>query len=160
MTEEPGSAELVEVAVPLPLATPLTYSVPPGLERHARPGVRVRVQVGRRRLVGCIWRRTAVPPAGVEVRDLLSVVDLEPVIPSDLLELAEFAADYYLAPLGEVVAAMIPAELEAWGDVRVRLTDAGAVAALRDPLDERIRDTLFERGRTSLADLLREIPDP
>jgi len=160
VTEEPGSAELVEVAVPLPLATPLTYSVPRGLERHARPGVRVRVQVGRRRLVGCIWRRTAAPPAGVEVRDLLSVVDLEPVIPTDLLELAEFAADYYLAPLGEVVAAMIPAELEAWGDARVRLTDAGAVAALRDPLDERIRGILFERGRTSLADLLREIPDP
>ena len=58
------------------------------------------------------------------------------MLPGELLELARFAADYYLAPLGDVLAAMIPAEADSWGDRRVRLTDRGALAVHHDPLGQ------------------------
>ena len=53
----------VEVAVPLPLPEPLTYSVPEGLRALARPGCRVRVRVGKRRLIGTIVLQLDEAPA-------------------------------------------------------------------------------------------------
>ena len=43
-----------EVALPIPLPDPLTYSVPTAWISQAVPGVRTRVLMGRRRLTGVI----------------------------------------------------------------------------------------------------------
>ena len=48
MTDAPAPVACVEVAVPVPLPGPLTYSTPAELVPHLRPGQRVRVPVGRR----------------------------------------------------------------------------------------------------------------
>jgi len=150
-------AALVEIAVPLPLPRPLVYSVPPALGPHLRIGLRVRVPVGRRNLVGFVWKLDAEAPEGVEARALLALLDLEPPLPDDLLALARFTADYYLAPIGEVLAAMLPQGLEPWGDRRVALTPAGALAPPRDALDLEIRDLLLEAGRAPLSALRERI---
>src|SRR5690606_26815273 len=118
---------------------------------HLRIGLRVRVPVGRRNLVGFVWKLDAEAPEGVEARALLALLDLEPPLPDDLLALARFTADYYLAPIGEVLAAMLPQGLEPWGDRRVALTPAGALAPPRDALDLEIRDLLLEAGRAPLS---------
>lgn len=123
---------LVEVAVPLPLAHPLTYKVPAAYRRLAVPGARARVPVGKRRMVGLVLAEVNQPPDGVSVRALESIIDREPVMTPDLLELAAFTSDYYLAPIGEVVRAMLPADLPPWGDRRIWLTDAGALAIPRN----------------------------
>ena len=148
---------LAEIAVPLPLPRPLVYSVPVALRPHLRVGLRVRVPVGRRSLIGFVWNIDVEAPAGVEPRPLSGLLDLEPPLPADLLALARFAADYYMAPIGEVLAAMVPQGLEPWGDRRVWLTSAGALAAPRDELDLQIRDLLLELGRTPLATLRERI---
>ena len=119
-----------EVAVPLPLP-PLTYAIPSTLAGQVAPGVRVRVPVGRRRLVGVVVAFAEAAPPGVNVRPLEGVLDCEPVLPPDLLDLARFTANYYLAPLGEVVRTMLPSDLPPWGDRRVWLTNAGALAPPR-----------------------------
>ena len=144
---------LADVAVPLPLADPLCYRVPASFAGLAVPGVRARVRVAARRLVGVVVRVHREPPAGVRLRDLDQILDREPVLPEDLLELARFTADYYLAPLGEVVRSMLPAELPPWGDRRVRLTDGGAVAPPRDEAEAAVVGVLAEVGRLSVAAL-------
>jgi len=145
--------QLADVAVPLPLADPLCYRVPAPFASLARPGVRARVRVGQRRLVGVVTRVHGEPPAGVRLRDLEQILDREPVLSEELLELARFTADYYLAPLGEVARSMLPAELPPWGDRRVRLTDAGAVATPRDGAEAAVVAALAEAGRLSVAAL-------
>jgi primosomal protein N' (replication factor Y) len=147
------SGRCVEVAVPLPLAEPLTYSVPTGLAALARPGCRVRVRVGKRRLTGTIVRLLDEAPEGIKLRDIDSLVDLEPILPPDLLELAAFVSTYYKAPPGEVVRAMLPAQLAPWGEQSIRLTNAGALARLHDDLQMRIVSELHRAGSLSLADL-------
>jgi primosomal protein N' (replication factor Y) len=147
---------LAEVAVPVPLPA-LTYSVPEDLDALVVPGVRVRVRVGKRRLVGTVLGRRAEPPPGVEPRPIEDVLDREPVFPPELLELARFTADYYLAPLGEVVRAMLPGDLPPWGDRRVWLTDAGAMATPRDDAERAVVDALHEAGRMRIADLQRRL---
>src|SRR5690606_29240094 len=77
-----------------------------------------------------------------------------------LLELARFTSEYYFAPLGETVAAMFPSDLPAWGDRRIALTDAGALAPSRDPTEAALRELLLEPGRSRLSDLRRRLPSP
>jgi primosomal protein N' (replication factor Y) len=144
---------LVEVAVPLPLPDSLVYSVPQPLAALARPGSRVRVRVGKRRLVGVILARRVEAPPGIDVRPIEEVLDAEPSLPADLLRLARFAADYYLAPIGEVVRAMLPGDLPPWGAQRVWLTSAGALSRPRDAGEAAILEALRDGGRLSLAQL-------
>ena len=141
-----------EVAVPVPVPGALTYEVPAAAARGLAPGVRVRVPVGRRRLVGVVTRLVEAPPEGVQARLLLEVLDPEPVLTPELLALAEFVADYYLAPLGEAVRTMLPTDLEAWGTQRVRLTDRGAMSPAGGE-EGRVVAALRESGRMSPSDL-------
>lgn len=148
----------VEVAVPVPLDTLLTYSVPAGLS--VRPGCRVRVPLARRTLVGVVMALTDRPPDGVRARPLLEVLDLEPVLPPDLLALARFASEYYLSPIGETVRVVTPGDLPPWGNLRVALTDAGALARPRSATEEAILARLIEEPKQRLAELHRSVPLP
>jgi len=158
-TEEAGfapagaAAFYAEVALPVPLPDPLLYAVPPGWQGIAVPGVRARVRIGKRRLIGIVVGRRDEPPPGVAVRWLDAVLDREPVLGVDLLALARFTAEYYLAPLGEVLRSMLPADLEPWGDRRVWLTDGGALAPARDELESQVIEALREGGRITVSDL-------
>ncbi|HET9209795.1 MAG TPA: primosomal protein N' [Thermoanaerobaculia bacterium] len=144
---------LADIALPLPLPDPLTYEVPDAWTPLAVPGVRARVLIGRRRLTGLIVRVHEDRPEGVSLRPLLEILDREPVVPADLLELARFTADYYMAPLGEVVRSMLPSDLPPWGDRKVWLTDAGALALPRSPSEAAVIAALREGGRMTVAEL-------
>ena len=154
---KPLMSKYVEVAVPLPLGAPLTYAVPAAFEEMAIPGVRVRVPVGSRRLVGLVTALTGEAPDGLKIKPLQSVLDYEPVLPEELLELAREASDYYLAPIGETLQSMIPAALPPWGDRQIWLTDAGAMALARSSEEQRILSFLREQGRVRVTDLVETI---
>ena len=143
---------LVEIAVPIPLP-PLTYTVPPAFEHLAVPGARARVRVGPRKLIGVIVGHPAQPPEGVKLRPLDEVVDREPAFPLDLLELARFTAEYYRAPLGEVLRGMLPGDLPPWGHQKVRLTSGGAIAPPSDETEAAVVRALMEGGRLSAAEV-------
>ncbi len=153
MTDERGLPSLVEVAVPLPLPGALTYTVPPKLAPQAEIGRRARVHVGKRRLTGVIVGIPEAAPEGVELRAIDSIIDRAALLTPELLELASWVADYYLAPLGEVLRAVGPPAESPWGDRRVWLTDAGALATPRDALEARLVDELRSRGRAKMSEL-------
>ena len=142
-----------DVALPIPLPEPLVYAVPPAWGSQAVAGARVRVEVGKRRLIGVIVHVHANRPEGIALRPILEVLDREPVLTPDLLDLARFTADYYMAPLGEVVRTMLPADLPPWGDRKVWLTDGGALAPPRSPGEAAVLEALREGGRTTVAQL-------
>jgi primosomal protein N' (replication factor Y) len=148
-------AACADVAVPLPLAEPLVYRVPEAFRPLARPGVRARVRVGSRRLTGVIVELRQEAPPGIALKDLERILDEEPVLRSDLLELARFTARYYLAPLGLVIASILPTDLPPWGDQRVWLTSGGALAPPRSPVEARVIEVLLEGGRMPIAELQR-----
>ena len=148
----------VEVAVPVPLPGPLTYSLPEG--SLVGPGCRVRVPLGRRKLVGIVLARVDPRASEFKVRPIDEVLDLEPVLPKDLLDLAQFVADYYLTPIGEVVRAMLPGSLPPWGNRQVSLTDAGALTPPRDDLEASLLEILLAERRMRFAELRRRLPDP
>jgi primosomal protein N' (replication factor Y) len=77
------------------------------------------------KLIGVVTALDAMAPAEVETRFLEAVLDEEPLLSPHLLELAEWTAQYYLAPLGEVLRAMLPLAAEVRRTVYYRLTDLG-----------------------------------
>jgi primosomal protein N' (replication factor Y) len=152
--------KLVTVAVPLPVTNTFTYSVPDELASRAVVGARAVVPFGRRRLTGFIVGQTGAP--GVKgVKDVLEVVDLGPVLDATMLKLASWIADYYLAPLGEVLRAMLPPGTCPEGRRVLRITDAGrreldaAGQGLSDTR-RRILAAVGRRGTVSLPLALRE----
>ncbi len=153
VTASRNTAPIAQVAVPLPLPTALSYLVPLSLADLAAVGCRVKVQVGRRKLTGLVMARTAERPAGVALRSLDAVVDMSPVVTTAQLELATFTAEYYMAPIGEVVRLLVPNHLEAWGTRRVRLTNAGALARPRDAFETFLQERLLAVGSLATAEL-------
>lgn len=114
MTTTPANlqSEYVEVIVPLPLHGPFTYHIPTETVSEIRPGVRVIVPFGSRRFYTGIVRAFTIPPDGMEVKDIISVLDPEPVVTRTQLKLWDWMAQYYLCTAGEVFKAALPAGLK------------------------------------------------
>jgi len=110
---------VVPVAVPAPLYSHFDYRV--GEEVAIRPGMRVRVPFGPREVVG-VALGVPRPPVGEPRRykNVLAVLDAEPLLPPDLLELCRFAADYYQHPIGDTLATALPSALRQGGDTGVK----------------------------------------
>src|SRR5262245_60817683 len=104
---------LVEIAPlpPVPLHDLFTYRVPGTLRDRVRPGMRVRVPLGRQTRIGVVAGFAEAAPAGV--RAVIECVDPEPMLPPDLLELCRWTARYYLVSFAEVVGTIIPRRLPA-----------------------------------------------
>ncbi len=115
------------VAVPRPVRRLFTYLVPPELEARCRPGVRVLVPFGRRRLTGYLVEMLPPGPGildGIPLKPIDGVLDADPLLDPDLIAITRWAADYYVSSWGEVLRAALPG-LQA--DVRrtLAITEAG-----------------------------------
>jgi primosomal protein N' (replication factor Y) len=112
-----------EVALPVPLDRTFTYAVRVG-QRPER-GARVIAPFRNEKLIGVVTALDATAPPEMEIRALEAVLDEEPLLSGQLLELAEWMAQYYLAPLGEVLRGMLPLMAEVRRTVYYRITDLG-----------------------------------
>ena len=129
---------LVRVAVLLPVDKTFDYQLPEALAT-ARIGMRVWVPWGTRAIEGVV---VAVDPADsppdLRVKAVRGLVDALPIT-TELVELARWVSEYYLAPLGEVLRLCLPAGGKARSRRQIALTDEGrrvaeaASAALQPP---------------------------
>ncbi len=140
-----------DVALPVPVDRIFTYSI-----QNASPvaGGRVLVPFRREQMQGIVVALHDVPP-GNETRPILRVLDQEPVLSADLLKLGTWIADYYLAPLGEVLRTMLPLGAEVRREIVYRLTERGR-SALSTPqqrsLEENRADDLNHAVLSFLAE--------
>ena len=103
-----------DVILPLPLEGCFTYIVPQPLQGQVQIGVRVLVPFGKsKRYVGLVARLHDVKPMDYEVKDLLQVLDQQPIVLSGQLLLWQWMSDYYMSPIGEVYKAALPSGLKA-----------------------------------------------
>ena len=101
----------------------LTYLVPDSLA--VQPGQRVQVPLATRKATGIVLRAGSTLPPGIQARPILRVLDTEPVLSPELLELGLWIADYYVAPIGEVFRAMLPLRSATRRARLVRLSESG-----------------------------------
>ena len=104
----------VDVILPLPLDGLFTYSVPTTLAGQVKIGVRVLVPFGRSKTyVGIVAKSNLNHDAQIHIKDILQVLDAEPILLPHQLQLWQWIADYYLSPIGEVYKAALPSGLKA-----------------------------------------------
>ncbi len=103
---------LVQVALtpPIPGTESLTYAVPDELRERCRPGMRVRVPLGRGSRTGVIVSAVDRPPP-VPVKAITECLDPDPFLDEQVLELCRRVGLYYMAPLEAVIATVVPAHV-------------------------------------------------
>jgi primosomal protein N' (replication factor Y) len=117
-------AEYCDVALPVPLEANFTYRL-----NGAMPviGGRVIVPFREQRLPGIVVALHDTPPR-MAAKNVLTVLDVSPVLDPELMKLGQWIADYYVAPLGEVFRTMLPLGAEFRRARGYRLTDRGMEA--------------------------------
>jgi primosomal protein N' (replication factor Y) len=123
------NAAFCNVALPVPLRTTFTYAVPETLRETLRPGSRVLVPFRKKSLVGVVVDFMESAPESTKVREITKALDSAPALTPKLIELAQWIAGYYLAPIGEVFRAMLPPLVELKTQRKTVLTEAGREAA-------------------------------
>lgn len=144
-----------EVALPLGVDRTFTYLVPPDLQDAASIGCRAIVPFGRRYATGLIVARTAETTLD-SVKPLRDILDPSPIVSPELLRLCRWIAEYYFAPLGEVLKAALPHAFGGSGKRMVRRTAAGVQPAPRENREtgrEKILALLGEHEELSATDL-------
>ena len=118
------------VALKRPVREEFTYGVPHAMAENLQVGMRVAVHFSGRREVGIV---TALPqstdvPAS-RLKNISAVLDEEPVLDEDLMELTRWMGHYYGCSWGEALAAVLPAALKREGGRRqvVRLSPAEGI---------------------------------
>ncbi len=113
-----------EAALPVPVDRLFTYELPLPLRYRAQAGCRVLVPFGGRKLTAVLLRVHDDLPAH-EAREVLTLLDEEPVLDGELLRLGKWIAEYYCAPIGEVLKGMLPLSGEMRRTKRFSLTQTG-----------------------------------
>ena len=110
------TSAIAQVAVELPLETPLDYRIPQDLRTSCQVGQRVLVPVGKRQVLGYIVG-LASTSAVADLKELVEVLDDTPLLTPALLQLTRWIAEYYLCPWGQVLKAAVPEGFRVQTDV-------------------------------------------
>ena len=153
-----------DVSLPVPLEQAFTYRLPETMRHRVQPGCRVLVPFGSRKLTGMVLALRSEAPAG-PMKEALRLVDEEPVLDAELLSLGRWIAQYYCAPLGEVLRSMTPLSGEVRKTKLYSLTDAGRDTARQlllgaddeDPTLQVLR--LLEARPLSTSYLQKKVPN-
>ena len=138
---------------------PYDYRVPDWALPKLQPGMRVRVPLGagNRRMTGyCIelvrgGGQERIDPG--KLKELLELIDEQPLLTAELLDLARWISKYYVAYLGPTLDAVVPAGVREKAGTREVLfltvtRDASVRAANRlTATQQRIVDTLDRAGQ-------------
>lgn len=103
----------VDLIFPFALPQVFTYSVPEEYQSEVIPGMRVAVQFGARRMYSAlIYKIHNQQPLEYETKEILAVLDSNPVVFPVQYSFWKWISEYYLCSLGEVMKAALPAGLK------------------------------------------------
>ena len=158
---------ILRIALDTPLRRVFDYLPPAdaaGTDSPPTPGVRVRVPFGRRQVVGILVEvadGSSIDPA--KLKHAVEILDSSSVFDAVTFDLLRWAADYYHHPLGEVMAAALPASLragqaalapvEVWSVTSAGRSELERPAAKRAPKRRELLARLAERDGATADEL-------
>jgi primosomal protein N' (replication factor Y) len=145
-----------EVAVPVALHGTLTYRIPDDLANDVRLGSRVEVPLGAKLTTAFVVGLTDTAPVdAAKMKSVRSVLDdEEPALLPEIIDLCRWGAEYYIAPLGEMLKVALPANMAARGRRQVML------AAGEEAIRAAEREQQILPDDLPLIDELRKRPLP
>ncbi|MEX0593867.1 MAG: primosomal protein N' [Balneolaceae bacterium] len=114
------SQRYADIALYSPVRRLFTYRIPEGLELEC--GHRVRVPLRREVVLGIVVHLHNRKPT-FQTRPIHSLVDEDPVVKNDQLELAIWIHRFYFCSMGQILQTLLPAGLNLTGEKRVSMID-------------------------------------
>ena len=138
-----------EVSVNSPVAQRRTfsYAIPVGLD--IRPGQAVLVPFGEKVLQGVVLEINPVP-AVEDTREILDVLQPEPILSPNQIQLARWISEYYLAPLFSAVALMLPPAFERKALTFINPSGSDIDVDSLDDEYKKVMKLVIEKGRVEL----------
>ena len=103
-----------DILLPVPLEGFFTYAVPDRIQQRIAFGMRVLVNFGpKKTYVGIVVRQHNEEPKGYKTKEIIDIADDSPMMLDKQLKLWQWIAEYYLAPIGDIYKAAMPAGLKA-----------------------------------------------
>jgi primosomal protein N' (replication factor Y) (superfamily II helicase) len=109
--KEASSGLWAEVILPLALPVNYTYNIPVHLMDKVKPGCRAEVELKNKKYAGVVKSILDKQPA-YQTKPILNILDDEPVLYPQQLQLWQWMAQYYMCSEGEVMAAALPAHFK------------------------------------------------
>ena len=97
-----------EIILPLALPTTYTYSIPTQFLQRALPGCRIEVVFGKHKKYAGIIKSILDKKPPYPTKEILNVLDDEPILFPQQLQLWQWLSQYYMCSEGEVMAAALP----------------------------------------------------
>lgn len=105
--------KFVDVILPLGFEGLFTYSVPERLQNEIKPLVRVIVPLGKSKTYSGITAKVHdIEPQGVEIKEVIDIVDKQPIMLPYQYNIWQWIAEYYMCPIGDVMRAAFPAGMK------------------------------------------------
>ena len=131
-----GISSYAEIALPVAVYGTFTYAIPESLRDAVRLGSRVEVPLGAKRSTGFVVALIDEPPLDTaKIKPIASLLDEdEPALTREIIDLCRWAAEYYIAPLGEMLRVALPANMASRGKREAMLVGDETMvdAALRE----------------------------
>jgi len=151
--------KFVDIILPLPLGNTFTYSVPPEWADEARIGMRVVVQFGKKKMyTGVIYLVHSVPPTIYKAKDIICLLDNEPILRHPQMKFWEWISSYYQAFLGEVYQAAVPAGLKLQSETQVCINPDYEAETPLTEREGKLLDALSD-GKTIFVSELNKITE-
>lgn len=149
----------IAVIVPLPLVGTFTYAVPDEWETQVRVGVRVVVPFGKKKLYTAIIAvvHTHKPEAVYEFKEIICILDPQPILRFPQLKFWDWISSYYQAYLGDVFQAAIPAGLKLESETLIRINPDYEAETILSEKEQKILDALSDGNALSVNDLSKAI---
>ena len=112
----------VDIILPVPVHREFTYRVPHDLNDHVRIGLRVVVPFGKSKLLtGIITRVSVEAPKEYQAKYIEHILDEVPIITGHQYKFWKWISSYYMAPIGDVMNAALPANFKLASETRIVL---------------------------------------
>ena len=145
----------IDVIVPLPLGATFTYSVPDEWADAVRVGMRVVVPFGKKKMYTAIVAviHTFKPQTAYEVKDVICLLDAQPVLRYPQLKFWDWVGSYYQAYPGDVYQAAVPAGLKLESETQVCINSDFEAETILSDKEQRILDALSDGKPVSVMEL-------
>ena len=117
----------LRIAVAVPVRGTFSYNVPEQMVPRARVGCRVQVPFNNRKVPGYILEKIS-PDQDKPLKEILDVLDMEPLFNKKMVPLFEWMAEYYAHPIGHVVQSLLPGGLNMSPYKTAYITESGQKA--------------------------------
>lgn len=144
----------VDVILPLPLPGTFTYSVPDEWADSVRIGMRVVVPFGKKKMYTAVVHLVhMVMPTVYEAKDILCLLDNEPILRRPQMKFWEWISSYYQAFLGDVYQAAVPAGLKLESETRVCINPEFEAETVLSEKEEKVLIALSEGKPVTITEL-------